>query len=232
MAGWFVFVFMYFFTRLLPPPPLLLLRSFVPHLCGSCLSSRWPHRGAAGCVCTLITSTDESVKYVPIAGFLFLRYLCSSVTAPEGYGIMNGGEVPAHARRGLIRISRAMQSIANGTVPKDDAMTKHLDWYKQWTVKLREFYMRVIESPVRASSFFVFVCFVCFCWRVFVCVCVCVYVCVCVSVCVCTLCVLVCMCRCVVQSYMVGTPYTYYCVVFSSLFVCSPFLMYPHLSLS
>mmetsp|Transcript_41142 Transcript_41142/g.103719 ORF Transcript_41142/g.103719 Transcript_41142/m.103719 type:complete len:1017 (-) Transcript_41142:1263-4313(-) len=95
-------------------------------------TSRWPD--------------DESVKYVPIAGFLFLRYFCSSVTAPEGYGVMDG-EVPASARRGLIRISKAVQSIANGTLPKDEEMEQHTEWFRQWTARLREFYQQITEPP-------------------------------------------------------------------------------------
>ena len=69
--------------------------------------------------------------YTIIGGFIFLRFICPAIIAPDGYGILNGDfptskflsphsvilfatEVPDASRRGLILISKVLQNLSNG----------------------------------------------------------------------------------------------------------------------
>lgn len=51
-------------------------------------------------------------KFIVIAGFLFLRYICPAVVAPDGYKLVQGN-VPEKARRILVLLSKILQTIAN-----------------------------------------------------------------------------------------------------------------------
>jgi hypothetical protein len=63
----------------------------------------------------LQSSTKERFpesKYIVIAGFLFLRYICPAVVAPDGYKLVSG-TVPEKVRRVLVLLSKVLQTIAN-----------------------------------------------------------------------------------------------------------------------
>ncbi|KAH3760639.1 gtpase-activator protein for Ras family gtpase [Pelomyxa schiedti] len=48
-----------------------------------------------------------------VGGFIFLRFLCPAIVAPEGHGLLSGSIAPA-MRRNLVLISKLMQTLANG----------------------------------------------------------------------------------------------------------------------
>lgn len=64
---------------------------------------------------TLQTSTVERFpesRFFVIGGFLFLRYICPAVVAPDGYKLING-TISDKQRRMLVLVSKILQTIAN-----------------------------------------------------------------------------------------------------------------------
>ena len=52
------------------------------------------------------------MKLTVVGGFFFLRFVCPSLVAPEGYGLSE--QVPdTKARRSLILVSKILQNLAN-----------------------------------------------------------------------------------------------------------------------
>ncbi len=53
-----------------------------------------------------------NMKLTVVGGFFFLRFVCPSLVAPEGYGLSE--QVPdTKARRSLILVSKILQNLAN-----------------------------------------------------------------------------------------------------------------------
>jgi len=52
-------------------------------------------------------------KHTFTGGFIFLRFFCPAVVAPEAFGISNA-VIPAEKRRGLVLISKSLQNLSNG----------------------------------------------------------------------------------------------------------------------
>ncbi|KAJ6249293.1 ras gtpase-activating protein [Anaeramoeba flamelloides] len=57
-------------------------------------------------------------KYITLAGFIFLRFLCPAIVVPESYGIIDTAPNNT-SRRALVLVSKVIQSIANGTKLKE-----------------------------------------------------------------------------------------------------------------
>lgn len=51
-------------------------------------------------------------RYFVIGGFLFLRYICPAVVAPDGYKLINAS-ISDKQRRMLVLVSKILQTIAN-----------------------------------------------------------------------------------------------------------------------
>ena len=51
-------------------------------------------------------------EHMAVCGFIFLRFFCPAVVAPEGFGLVTGTFTPS-ARRGLLLATKSLQNLAN-----------------------------------------------------------------------------------------------------------------------
>ena len=69
------------------------------------------------CICKyLYTTVHEKFPeqgFFGVAGFMFLRFICPAIVAPEAYGIIRD-KISSKARRTLILVSKVLQNLANG----------------------------------------------------------------------------------------------------------------------
>lgn len=67
-------------------------------------------------ICNALQSSTRDrfpeARYIVIAGFMFLRYLCPALVAPDGYKLVTGA-IGENVRRVLVLLSKILQTIAN-----------------------------------------------------------------------------------------------------------------------
>lgn len=52
-------------------------------------------------------------EHTAVAGFIFLRYICPAIVAPDGYGVINNDISDPKIRRVLLLITKVLQNLAN-----------------------------------------------------------------------------------------------------------------------
>lgn len=77
------------------------------------------------CLSTKISAKfSQENSYFGIGGFIFLRFICPSIVAPEAFSLLKKAP-PAPVRRTLILVSKLIQNLANGVKQsKEDYMVE------------------------------------------------------------------------------------------------------------
>ncbi|KAJ6239281.1 ras gtpase-activating protein [Anaeramoeba flamelloides] len=92
-----------------------------------------------------ITSTKfPNSKYIVVAGFIFLRFICPAIVVPEKYGITKLIPHPQN-RRDLVLVSKIIQNIANGTTFKSENMKILNPIVNKYIPKIKLFMDTLIE---------------------------------------------------------------------------------------
>ncbi|KAL6061578.1 Ras GTPase activating protein ira2 [Balamuthia mandrillaris] len=93
------------------------------------------------------------VSYKALGGFLFLRFFCPALMAPQVYGLLDEAPHPT-AQRQLILLAKIMQNLANGTLPsKKEAFMQRLDSFITTNKSsLSAFYATIIAHDAPSSS--------------------------------------------------------------------------------
>jgi GTPase-activator protein for Ras-like GTPase/Bacterial Ig domain/Concanavalin A-like lectin/glucanases superfamily len=83
-----------------------------------------------------------------IGGFLFLRFFCPAIVAPESYGLADGAPSMA-SRRGLVLVSKGVQNLSNGVQfgSKEEYMMPMNQFIVSNLHKVRQFLDAVAELP-------------------------------------------------------------------------------------
>jgi len=92
-------------------------------------------------------------EYKALGGFLFLRFICPSLSAPHVYGLLDGPPAPT-AQRQLILLSKMLQNLANNTLPstKESYMAKLDMFITNNQDELRTFFDKVVAAPHLPSA--------------------------------------------------------------------------------
>lgn len=56
-----------------------------------------------------------TANFIAVAGFIFLRFFCPAISAPDAQDVVPTSQLNAQARRTLVLISKVIQCLANGT---------------------------------------------------------------------------------------------------------------------
>jgi hypothetical protein len=96
---------------------------------------------------------NEQAAHKAVGGFLFLRFLCPALMAPQVYGLLKD---PPHSttQRQLILVAKVMQNLANDTLPgkKEGYMERLNDFITSNQQPLRQFYATLINNADEGSS--------------------------------------------------------------------------------
>ncbi|KAL6078843.1 Ras GTPase activating protein ira2 [Balamuthia mandrillaris] len=89
----------------------------------------------------------EDAAFKAVGAFLFLRYLCPSLSAPQKYGLLTESTHPK-AQRQLLLITKVLQNLANNTLPgkKEQHMKNLNDFITENQPALRQFYNELINE--------------------------------------------------------------------------------------
>ncbi|KAJ6239433.1 ras gtpase-activating protein [Anaeramoeba flamelloides] len=97
----------------------------------------------------LIRSTKKKFpnsKYITLAGFIFLRFLCPAIVVPEKMGLSEVIPNP-NTRKGLVLVSKLVQSVANGTKFNAASTGVFNDLVGEYIPKIRN-YMDSLIFPI------------------------------------------------------------------------------------
>lgn len=72
---------------------VLPLYLFPPH-CADIICSHSSLRHVCRALVEALGTRFESARHVVLAGFFFLRFICPSIIAPEGYDLLESGGAP------------------------------------------------------------------------------------------------------------------------------------------
>jgi hypothetical protein len=95
---------------------------------------------------------SEDAVYKAVGGFLFLRFICPAITAPQYYGLLqqNPNEV---VQRQLVLIAKVLQNLANmaSVNTKEQYMEKVADFVDRNIPKIKSFYTSLLD-PERVHT--------------------------------------------------------------------------------
>jgi len=94
----------------------------------------------------LVAGVFPESELKAIGGFLFLRFICPCVTAPEGFGLVKGAP-RKEVRRALCLVGKVIQNTANLQPFKEAYMASFDLFVQQNKQKCNEFYERVSNPP-------------------------------------------------------------------------------------
>jgi len=90
---------------------------------------------------------NEEAANKAIGGFLFLRYICPALMAPQVYGLL---KEPPHstAQRQLILVAKVLQNLANDTLPgKKESFMERLNLFITTNQEpLKEYYRQLVDG--------------------------------------------------------------------------------------
>eukprot|EP00033_Pygsuia_biforma_P003003 GCRY01003304.1.p1 GENE.GCRY01003304.1~~GCRY01003304.1.p1 ORF type:complete len:914 (+),score=276.76 GCRY01003304.1:179-2920(+) len=93
---------------------------------------------------TTVSESFPGSEYIALAGFIFLRFLCSAIVTPTTYQLLPSFP-KKEAHRGLVLVAKVLQNIANGVqfskkeqfmIPMNPTIEKHIDKLKEFLDKL------------------------------------------------------------------------------------------------
>lgn len=79
-------------------------------------------RQICACLSRIVREKFPEAEHFSVAGFMFLRFLCPAIVAPDAFGVVKTAPSSA-VRRTLVLMSKVLQNLANGTErAKEDYM--------------------------------------------------------------------------------------------------------------
>eukprot|EP01102_Stenamoeba_stenopodia_P019729 TRINITY_DN751_c0_g1_i2.p1 TRINITY_DN751_c0_g1~~TRINITY_DN751_c0_g1_i2.p1 ORF type:complete len:501 (-),score=90.90 TRINITY_DN751_c0_g1_i2:243-1745(-) len=107
-------------------------------------------------LCTLLQS-EVSKKYPEsrlssVGGFFFLRFICPAIVTPDSFGIISD-VVDSNMRRGLILVSKILQSLTNGVLfgEKESYMVPLNDFIKEHTSTIHAFFDKLTATELETQ---------------------------------------------------------------------------------
>ncbi|KAK5581213.1 hypothetical protein RB653_001243 [Dictyostelium firmibasis] len=96
----------------------------------------------------------KSMKTTVVGGFIFLRFICPAIVAPEAFGLIPREEEPtSETRRGLVLVSKLLQNLANempfGSGIKEEYMSYLNDFITNNSSRIHVFFDSLAQDPTQ-----------------------------------------------------------------------------------
>ena len=99
--------------------------------------------------CQIIHETTNKkfpdAHYRALVSYLFLRFICPAISAPEKYNIVKKGSVSRDARRKLILVAKVIQSVVNNAPCNESYMSKVDDFAREKFPQLDLFFSAILK---------------------------------------------------------------------------------------
>jgi hypothetical protein len=86
---------------------------FLKAITASVDSCPLPFREICNYLKTEVSKRFPGAEHSAIGGFIYLRFLCPAIVAPDGYGLVQARVLTADLRRGLVLVTKVLQNLAN-----------------------------------------------------------------------------------------------------------------------
>ncbi|KAF6835868.1 GTPase-activator protein for Ras-like GTPase [Colletotrichum musicola] len=138
----------------------IVAKVFIDDICASSSSMPASFRKICNIISTAVLPRFQEAKYTAVGAFVFLRFFCPAIVAPEVEGLVTAAP-SKEMRRGLLLIAKVIQNLANNVLfgakepymfPLNDFLTQNI--YKVTTF-LREISVapEKLETPPSIESF-------------------------------------------------------------------------------
>ncbi|KAM3549189.1 hypothetical protein MY1884_008850 [Beauveria asiatica] len=93
----------------------IVAKAFMDDICGSAPSIPAPFRKICSIIHDAVLPRFPDAKYTAVGAFIFLRFFCPAIVAPEAEGLVDAPP-PKELRRGLLLIAKIIQNLANNVL--------------------------------------------------------------------------------------------------------------------
>ncbi|KAJ4307090.1 Ras GTPase activating protein ira2 [Collariella sp. IMI 366227] len=125
----------------------IVARVFIENICGSTSSIPASFRKICSIISESVRERFPEAKYTAVGAFIFLRFFCPAIVAPEVEGLVSTPP-SKEMRRGLLLIAKVIQNLANNVLfgAKEPYMFPLIDFLTNNIYKVTSF-LREISSP-------------------------------------------------------------------------------------
>ncbi|KAI0006414.1 GTPase [Xylariaceae sp. FL0662B] len=125
----------------------IVAKVFVDDICASAANIPVSFRKICSIISTAVMPRFPEAKYTAVGAFIFLRFFCPAIVAPEVEGLVNV-QPSKEMRRGLLLIAKVIQNLANNVLfgAKEPYMYPLNDFLTQNIYKVTTF-LREISVP-------------------------------------------------------------------------------------
>lgn len=138
----------------------IVAKVFIEDICASSASIPASFRKICSIISSAVVPRFQEAKYTAVGAFIFLRFFCPAIVAPEVEGLV--AKAPSkEMRRGLLLIAKVIQNLANNVLfgTKEPYMFPLNDFLTQNIFKVTTFLREIsvepdrLDSPVSGESF-------------------------------------------------------------------------------
>ncbi|KAL2257760.1 hypothetical protein VTK26DRAFT_9213 [Humicola hyalothermophila] len=125
----------------------IVTRVFIENIIGSASSIPPSFRKICNIIHDSVVDRFPEAKYTAVGAFIFLRFFCPAIVAPEVEGLVSSPP-PKEMRRGLLLIAKVIQTLANNVLfgAKEPYMFPLIDFLTHNIYKITSF-LREISAP-------------------------------------------------------------------------------------
>ncbi|KAI0428177.1 GTPase [Xylaria sp. FL1042] len=131
----------------------IVAKVFIDDICASSVNIPPSFRKICSIISTAVMPRFQEAKYTAVGAFIFLRFFCPAIVAPESEKLVN--DPPSkEMRRGLLLIAKVIQNLANNVLfgAKEQYMYPLNDFLTQNIYKVTTFLREISVPPDNLDS--------------------------------------------------------------------------------
>lgn len=130
----------------------IVAKVFIEDICNSSSSIPSSFRKICNIISTAVMPRFPEAKYTAVGAFIFLRFFCPAIVAPETEGLVSTAP-SKEMRRGLLLIAKVVQNLANNVLfgAKEPYMFPLNDFLTQNIYRVTTFLREISVAPERTD---------------------------------------------------------------------------------
>lgn len=131
----------------------IVAKVFIEDICNSSTSIPSSFRKICSIISNAVMTRFPEAKYTAVGAFIFLRFFCPAIVAPESEGLVSIAP-SKEMRRGLLLIAKVVQNLANNVLfgAKEPYMFPLNDFLTQNIYRVTTFLREISVAPERTEA--------------------------------------------------------------------------------
>ncbi|KAK4119986.1 hypothetical protein N657DRAFT_683989 [Parathielavia appendiculata] len=131
----------------------IVAKVFIENICGSVSKIPASFRQICSIISTAAVERFPDAKYTAVGAFIFLRFFCPAIVAPQAEGLVSTPP-SKEMRRGLLLIAKVIQNLANNVLfgAKEPYMFPLIDFLTNNIYKVTTFLREISVPPEKIES--------------------------------------------------------------------------------